>query len=403
MNVNPATPSGEGLPHGARMADLVEEFWDLDAVEGIFRRGVRVSPDDFRDAFHQRLQRRGRLLLTGSARQALLIVLSSLAAGSPRRRVLLSSFNCRVVKEAADKAGLAIDTFDFAASNGRIDWGAVGERLTAEHLAIVVPHFFGIPADFNPLVPLARRKGVMIVEDCAHALGASIGGIPAGLLGDAAVFSFNYDKPISLAGGGGLLLNHASIDIDGAAVEVPLAPRAELHQFRQMAAMLRYNRTPRERRPLVARIGGKLRVPPYAVPRAATGFGALRAAVGVWQLERFDEIKALRNEHARILKDSLGHLCWHVAQSVEPAHLKLRVILSPGDREYVTQRCRERRITLANSNWPHLIEPEAAPDARINAYRAATFGLEVPVHQNLSRAQLSAISGAFANAKRPDW
>ncbi len=304
-------------PSAGLMKDLVEEFWDLPLVETLHQQGLRKSPDDFRDALHQLLGRRGRLLLTGSARQALRIVLTRAAAGSPKRRVLLAGFNCRVVRDAVRRAGLAVDTFDFATPNGRTDWEAVANRLTGEHLAIVVPHFFGIPTDFTALLPGARRNGVMIVEDCAHALGASIAGTTAGLLGDAAVFSFNYDKPISLAGGGALLLNHSAIDIDRDALEAPPPDRVELRQFRQMAAMLRYSRTWRERRPLAARIGARLHVPPYAPPRLPTGVGSLRATVGIWQLERYDEVRDHRNRNARILHDSLGHLSWYVAGTVE--------------------------------------------------------------------------------------
>jgi len=389
-------------PSAGLMKDLVEEFWDLPLVETLHQQGLRKSPDDFRDALHQLLGRRGRLLLTGSARQALRIVLTRAAAGSPKRRVLLAGFNCRVVRDAVRRAGLAVDTFDFATPDGRIDWEAVANRLTGEHLAIVVPHFFGIPTDFTSLLPGARRNGVMIIEDCAHALGAAIAGTTAGLLGDAAVFSFNYDKSISLAGGGALLLNHSAIDIDQDALEAPPPDRVELRQFRQMAAMLRYNRTRRERRPLAAHIGARLHLPPYAPPRLPTGVGSLRAAVGIWQLERYDEVRDHRNRNARILHDSLGHLSWYVAGTVKPAHLKLRVVVSQADGARAVQQCRQHGITIANSNWARLIEPDEAGNEPLNAARAAAFGLEVPVHQNLSRADLEVIASAFVNAQAPD-
>src|SRR5947207_2025695 len=169
MSVDVDTPNtSDRLPETGRMADLVEEFWDLHVIEALYPQRFRTSPNDFRDAFHQLFERRGQLLLTGSARQALRIVLARAAAGSQKRRVLLSSFNCRVVKEAARGARLAIDTFDFATPNGRIEWEGVGRSLTDEHLAIVVPHFFGIPTDFTAVVLAARRKGVLIIEDWAH-------------------------------------------------------------------------------------------------------------------------------------------------------------------------------------------------------------------------------------------
>jgi dTDP-4-amino-4,6-dideoxygalactose transaminase len=381
------------------MIDLVEEYWDLELIEHLYERASGIVPDDFRDAFHQRFGRRGQLVLTGSARQALTALLVSAARGSPKRRVLLSSFNCRVVKEAVVKAGLAVDTFDFSTGNGRIDWEAVGAILRNEHLAVVVPHFFGIPTDFGTTISVARRKNILLIEDCAHALGASISGTVAGQMGDAAIFSFNYDKPISLAGGGALLINDAAIKIDRKAVEAIPPRRLELIQFRKMASALRYSRKRRERPSLMARIGAKL----HAVPSPPAGIGSLRAAVGIWQLERYDEIRKKRDRNARILNESLGHLSWHVAANVNPAHLKLRIVVDPADAVSAVKQCRQYGIAVANSNWPRLIEASKNGRSSVHAYHAATFGLDIPVHQNLSSTHIAQIASAFAAARAPVW
>ena len=277
------------------MADLVEEFWDLELIEALFHTASRCSPEDFRDAFHQRFDRQGRLILTGSAREGLQAVLRTAAGRSSRRRVLLSSFNCRLVRDAVVHAGLSADTFDFATLTGEIDWEEVGRSLTNEHLAVVIPHLFGIPTDFTLLLPFARRKNVWIVEDCAHALGATIAGTQAGLMGDAAVFSFNYDKPISLAGGGAILIHRSAADFDVNYIEESPPARLELRQFRQLASTLRYGRTRRGRPTLMARLGSRLHLTPYSAPRLPVGIGPLRAAAGIWQLERYDEVRERRD------------------------------------------------------------------------------------------------------------
>jgi dTDP-4-amino-4,6-dideoxygalactose transaminase len=383
------------------MADLVEEFWDLELIESLYPQARRTTPADFRDALHQLFGRRGELLLTGSGRQALRVLFKHLAAGSPRRRVLLSSYNCRVVREAAHQAGLAVDTFDFASARGHIDWLTVTEALTDQHLAVVVPHFFGIPYDFRALLPGAQARGVCVIEDCAHAFGARIAGVPAGLLGDAAVFSFNYDKPMSLAGGGALLLHHPDLRVSRAAVERVLPARWELHQFRQLAGTLRYNRTPRGRRPFIARVGGKLRVPPYAPPRVPAGFGPLRAAVGLWQLERYAAVRAQRDANAQRLLSALGELAWQLPDAVTPAHLKLRVSICAADGVRAAAFCKQHLIAVANSNWPRLIEADGPSPARPWAAQAAATGLEVPVHQNLSAEDLAIIAEAFRGARPP--
>ena len=378
-----------------KIIDLVEEYWDLDLVERLYGRTSGIMPDDFRDAFHQRFDRRGQLLLTGSARHALRTLLLAAAHQSSKRRVLLSSFNCRVVKEAVVNAGLAVDTFDFSADNGRIDWAAVGGALRDEHLAVVVPHFFGIPTDFAPMLSVARTKNVLVIEDCAHALGASIAGTLAGQMGDAAVFSFNYDKPISLAGGGALLINDAAIRIDPKSVETAPPARLELAQFRQMASVLRHRRKGIQRGWLMTRIHAKL----HSLPRLPAGIGSLRAAVGMWQLERYDRIRETRDRNARILEKSLGHLSWDVGANVNPAYLKLRLVVDPADALSAVKECRQHGIAAANSNWPRLIEAGGPPS--VHAHQAATFGLEIPVHQNLSATHIAQIASAFAAARAP--
>jgi dTDP-4-amino-4,6-dideoxygalactose transaminase len=77
------------------------------------------------------------------------------------------------------------------------------ERVVSARTAAVVPtHLWGLPCDMDEIVAVARRHGVRVIEDCAHALGASYRGCPAGALGDAAVFSLQTLKPLNTYGGG---------------------------------------------------------------------------------------------------------------------------------------------------------------------------------------------------------
>ena len=334
-------------------------------------------------------------MLTGSARQALGCLLGTLMQGSKRRRVLISSFNCQVVSKTVERAGLEVETFDFAAANGRIDWDSVAQMLTQQHLALVVSHFFGIPTDFRPVMSAARSKNVVVIEDCAHSLGGSISDTHAGQLGDAAVFSFNYDKPISLAGGGALLVNERAIKIDKNVLGETPARRLELRQFRQLMSALQYRRKFKKRRPLMLRIGSML----HPLPKLPDGIGMLRAAVGVWQLNRYDSIRAKRDRNAQILNRSVGHLSWHVDKSVRPAYLKMRIIVHPSDASTAVTRCRQQGIAVANSNWPKIINPLENECRHPHAHSAAMYGLEIPVHQNLLSSHITEIAAAFSGAK----
>lgn len=95
------------------------------------------------------------------------------------------------------------------------DVDPVSQNLTAASVAavigprtraIIVVHLAGWPCEMGELTVLAHGTGLKIIEDCAQAHGATIGGAPVGSFGDAASFSFCTDKIISTGGEGGMLL-----------------------------------------------------------------------------------------------------------------------------------------------------------------------------------------------------
>ena len=63
----------------------------------------------------------------------------------------------------------------------------------------------------DPILATARRHGLAVIEDCAHALGATYCGKPVGTLGDAALFSFQTLKPLNCYGGGMALVADAAV------------------------------------------------------------------------------------------------------------------------------------------------------------------------------------------------
>jgi dTDP-4-amino-4,6-dideoxygalactose transaminase len=85
-----------------------------------------------------------------------------------------------------------------------LDPAAVSAAITSRTKAIVPVHFAGQPADMDALLALARPRGILVLEDAAHAHGAAYAGRPAGSLGDAATFSFQSSKNVT-AGEGGMI------------------------------------------------------------------------------------------------------------------------------------------------------------------------------------------------------
>ena len=71
--------------------------------------------------------------------------------------------------------------------------------------AVVPVHIYGQPADMETILPLARRHGLAVLEDCAQSHGARLGGRPAGTFGDAAAYSFYPTKNLGALGDGGFV------------------------------------------------------------------------------------------------------------------------------------------------------------------------------------------------------
>ena len=93
-------------------------------------------------------------------------------------------------------------------------------------------HLYGQCCDMDALVALARPRGIRIVEDCAHAAGATYKGRTAGSLGDIGVFSFHQQKNMITLGEGGMVTTSDRTALRAAAVvsarsaAAPTIPRA---------------------------------------------------------------------------------------------------------------------------------------------------------------------------------
>ena len=83
-----------------------------------------------------------------------------------------------------------------------LDVDAVGQAITSRTGAILPVHFAGRPADVTALGQLARRHDARLIEDAAHALGASTGGVRVGAFGDFTCFSFYSTKNLTTGEGG---------------------------------------------------------------------------------------------------------------------------------------------------------------------------------------------------------
>ncbi len=92
---------------------------------------------------------------------------------------------------------------DVDPDTGQIDVEQVEQAITSRTRAVMPVHLHGLPAEMDDLVEVARRHGLVVIEDACQAHGARYRGRRAGSLGDAAAFSFYPSKNLGAAGDGG--------------------------------------------------------------------------------------------------------------------------------------------------------------------------------------------------------
>ena len=87
----------------------------------------------------------------------------------------------------------------------------IAAKITPRTKAIIVVHIFGNVADMDPIMELAAKHNLIVIEDCAQAPFAAYDGKPVGTLGHMGVFSLNYHKHIHTGEGGVITTNDAKL------------------------------------------------------------------------------------------------------------------------------------------------------------------------------------------------
>jgi dTDP-4-amino-4,6-dideoxygalactose transaminase len=105
-------------------------------------------------------------------------------------------------------AGAAVVFGDVDRRTFTLDPDSVARKITPRTRAIVPVHLYGHCAEMDPLLGLARKHGLRVIEDCAHAPGAEYKGRRAGSMGDLGCFSFGTQKNMTTLGEGGMVVTN---------------------------------------------------------------------------------------------------------------------------------------------------------------------------------------------------
>jgi perosamine synthetase len=136
-----------------------------------------------------------------SCTSALHLALAALGVG-PGDEVIVPAFTWVATANVVEHLGASVVFCDIDLATFNIDVRRIEERITPRTKAIIPVHLFGLAADMSPVLEIAGRRGVKVVEDAACGFGAYYGERHVGTIGDAGCFSFHPRKAITTGEGG---------------------------------------------------------------------------------------------------------------------------------------------------------------------------------------------------------
>jgi perosamine synthetase len=258
-----------------------------------------------------------------------------------------------------------------------IDVHAIKRKVTARTRAIIPVHLYGHPADMGPILELAKKYDLYVVEDAAEAHGAKYRGKAVGSIGTCGTFSF-YGNKIITTGEGGMVTTN----------DDELAAKLRLYRGQGMDP---------ERRYWHPVIGYNYRMTNIA------------AAIGCAQLERVDEALARRKQlaswYARELSRIPGLVLPAQKEYAEHAYWMYTVLLpdcGAEAREAVSDYLAFNGVETRPAFYPmHLLPPHRENAAQYpNATRCAARGMSLPTHELLTEEDVAYICEQLGSAIR---
>jgi dTDP-4-amino-4,6-dideoxygalactose transaminase len=148
-----------------------------------------------------------------SGTDALVLALRALNIG-PGDEVIIPAYTFFATAGTVISVGAVPLFVDIDPATYEIDVSQIKERITPNTKAIIPVHLYGHPADMDPILDLARSRGLKVIEDNAQAFGATYRGRKTGSLGEIGCLSFFPTKNLGAYGDGGMVVTN-----DGALAE----------------------------------------------------------------------------------------------------------------------------------------------------------------------------------------
>ncbi|WP_374661029.1 dTDP-4-amino-4,6-dideoxygalactose transaminase [Inhella sp.] len=184
-----------------------KELWNIAQAHA---KGHLAGDGGFTKQCHRWLEQHTgchKALLTHSCTAGLEMA-ALLAELQPGDEVIMPSFTFVSTANAFALRGAVPVFVDVRPDTLNLDERLVEAAITPKTRAIVPVHYAGVPCEMDALMDIARRHGLLVIEDAAQGLGSSYKGRALGAIGDLAALSFHETKNIIAGEGGALLVNN---------------------------------------------------------------------------------------------------------------------------------------------------------------------------------------------------
>ncbi len=405
--------------YGARVLPATEDIVAGCKARGELIQGPQIS--QFEAAFARRAGMEPAHAVGASyGRMAFYYILKALdlPEGS---EIVLPALTFWVVPALARVAGLKVVFADVDPATFTLDPASFERAITPATRAVVPTHLYGLPCDMEAILEIAARHHVLVIEDCAHALGATYDGRPVGTLGDAGFFSFQTLKPLNCYGGGLALVRDAQV----AARVRALAEREPWPDEKRVTNRLLVGRLQRifikpwvftiSAFPILwvsSLIGANPDVYLWENIRSldplpdvyTERFPNAQAAIGLAALEALDGWTELTRRHAHVMDDALGKLPGITIPLVPSrrTHVYYQYCVYGPQRDELVVRCVRRGIDIETLHVDvcsdlelfagSTVEPPGAPGAR-----RAAGAMQIPVYSTLTDTQAARVARVVRN------
>lgn len=398
--------------YGARVLPNTEQIIAGCKARDAFIQGPQIA--EFEEAFARRAGG-GTAIAAAYGRAAFFYMLRALEL-PPGAEIIFPSLTFWVVPELARAAGLKVVFADVNPRTFNIDPDSVERMITGNTRAIVPTHLYGLPCDMDAIMAIAERHNLIVLEDCAHSLGATFRGRPVGTFGTGALFSFQTLKPLNCYGGGAALIQDAALAAKvRATVDALPWPSEKRVNDRLFTGKLQRIFI----RPWVfsislfpilwvsALIGAspdvflweKIR-PLIPLPEPyAERFPNVQAAIGLEALSHFDAWTAQARAHAAMVTRALAGVrdvaTPYVPDGCTHVYYQYCAYGPPNiDRDELVVRCVRRGVDIEvlHVDVPPDMELFAGSRAEAEGARKASQAIQIPVYSSLTDEQADRVA-----------